>query len=361
MMSDFFEIDFLNVESSKSGDAITIRYSVNNTKRIHVVDGGFQGTGEKVVTHIKEYYDDPDRIDVVVVSHQDGDHAGGLRTVLEEFKVGALYMLRPWDYADELIDRFSRFRSVDNLVKRLKKIYPNLAALEEIALEKNIPIYEPFQGFQIGEFYVLAPSKSRYLDLLVESEKTPESKKEERLDSLLAFAQNSRRSVINFLRSAWGEEIFSNEETSAENNMSIVQYANLCGKNILLTADAGRDALLEAADYAPHVGLQLPGIDQFQVPHHGSRRNVSTEVLDRWLGKRLGYPLSIGREKYTAIVSAAKKDKDHPRKAVVRAIYHRGGKVISTESSNIQIRFNAPSRTGWYTVNPLPYPREQEE
>lgn len=32
-MADYFEIDFLGVETAKSGDAITLRYSVNGTGR----------------------------------------------------------------------------------------------------------------------------------------------------------------------------------------------------------------------------------------------------------------------------------------------------------------------------------------
>ena len=40
-MNDFFEIDFLDVEAAKSGDAITIRYCKNGVQSIHVVDGGF--------------------------------------------------------------------------------------------------------------------------------------------------------------------------------------------------------------------------------------------------------------------------------------------------------------------------------
>jgi len=362
-MSDFFEIDFLDVETSKSGDAIPLRYQLNNLIRIHVVDGGFQDTGEKVVEHIKTYYDDPNFIDYVVVSHPDGDHAGGLRKVLEEFEVGELWMLRPWLYANELINRFSRFTSVDNLIKRLKEIYPNIAALEEIAIEKGISILEPFQGSKIGQFTVMAPTKSRYLNLVVESEKTPESVKQSELlaSNAFTFAEKFAAMAIALLRAAWGEELFSSEETSAENNMSIIQYAYLCGKRILLTADAGRDALLEAADYAPSIGLALPGIDRFQIPHHGSRRNVSTEVLDRWLGQRLSSQPKKGEETFVAVVSAAKKDKDHPRKSVIRAAIHRGAKAVTTEGGSICTGYNAPDRNGWITVEPMPYPEEQEK
>ena len=163
------------------------------------------------------------------------------------------------------------------------------------------------------------------------------------------------------IEAAWGEETFSSEETSHENEMSVIQYANLCEKRILLTADAGRGALTEAADYAPSAGLTLPGIDRFQVPHHGSRRNVSTEILDRWLGEKLPEQPQEGDEKFTAIISASKEDEDHPRKAVVRACMHRGAKVISTEGKNVRTHHKAPKRTGWTTAQGLPYPEEQEE
>jgi hypothetical protein len=323
-VSDFFEIDFLDVESTKSGDAIPLRYALDGVTRIHVVDGGFQDTGDSVIRHIQAYYGNPSRVDRVVVTHPDRDHAGGLRRVLEEFEVGELWMLRPWEYADEIIDRFSRFNSVENLKRRLKEVYPNLAALEDIAVRKGIQIYEPFQGMSIGAFTVLAPTRKRYLDLIVDSERTPESVEEEKESALAAVGSligKAAAQVVYFLRAAWGEEVFSPNATSAENEMSLIQYANLCGERILLTGDAGRSALTEAADYAPFVGLTLPGIDRFQVPHHGSRRNVSTEVLDRWLGERLSSKPVKGQETFTAIISSAKKDEAHPRKAVVRAVF----------------------------------------
>lgn len=362
-MENFFEIDFLDVESTKSGDAITIRYAVDGVTFIHVVDGGFQDTGSKVIAHIKKHYGNPTYIDRVVVTHPDGDHAGGLRNVLEEFEVGELWMLRPWLYADKIIDRFSRFTSVDNLKKRLRDIYSNIAALEKIAEERGIAIYEPFQGAKIGSFTVMAPTKNRYLDLIVESERTPEAVKDEQADTtnnFKAICEAAKFKVIEFIRSAWGVETFSSDETSSENEMSVIQYTRLHGQRILLTGDAGRTGLAEAADFAPSVGLSLPGVDRFQVPHHGSRRNVSTEILDRWLGGRLSKIPKEGNETFSAMISAAKTDNHHPRKAVIRAMIHRGAKVVSTEESDLRSGYNAPARDGWSPAKPLQYPEEQE-
>jgi beta-lactamase superfamily II metal-dependent hydrolase len=355
-MSDYFEIDFLDVGNSKSGDAIALRYNLDEKMRIHIVDGGFQETGEKLIEHIKEYYDSPSYIDAIIVTHPDGDHAGGLRDLFENFEIGELWMLRPWLYADEIIDRFKRVTSVENLKKRLKEIYPNIAALEEIAEEKGVPIYEPFQGRKIGEFVVLSPSKDFYLNLVVESEKTPEATKIAQ-ESLLEATGKLIRKAVAFIRSAWGEEIFPEEDTSPENNMSVVQYANLCGKKILLTGDAGRAALMEAIEYAPLEGIIFPGIDRIQVPHHGSRHNVSSEILDNLIGPKL----QTRQENFTAIISAAKDDKDHPRKAVIRAFIHRGAKVITTEGKSIRTGHKAPHRDGWTAVESVPYPEDQEE
>ena len=360
-MSDFFEIDFLDVESSKSGDAITVRYQINNISKIHVIDGGFQATGEKVVKHINQYYGNPTFIDRVIVTHPDGDHAGGLRAVIEHFTVGELWMLRPWIYADEIVDRFTRFTSIENLKTRLKQIYPNLAALEEIAKEKDILIYEPFQGANIGEFKVLAPSRQRYLDLIVDSEKTPESVDETEksaIDTFTSIIEEAAKKFITLIKAVWGDEVFSLNETSAENEMSVVQYANIAGSKILLTGDVGRAGLNEAADFSPNVGLTLPGIDRFQVPHHGSRRNVSTVILDRWLGERL--PEDSQVRKFTALISSALKDEHHPRKSVIRALIHRGAGVFSTEGKSLRTASdNAPARN-WTKATPYSYPDEQE-
>ena len=361
-MADFYEVDFLDVESNKSGDAIALRYEVGGQTLIHVVDGGYQATGASLATHIRTHYGDPKRIDHVLVTHGDGDHAGGLRTILEEFEVGALWMIRPWLYAEALIERFKTYESVPHLKGRLKSAYPNLLALEEIAEQRGIPVQEPFQGEQIGAFTVLSPSPEFYFDLLCSSTKTPEEieRADTFADSATAFLVEALRKAVDFGTALWGEEHFPAEGTSEENEMSVVQYAVLCDQNIMLTGDAGRDALTHAAEYLEAHGVTLPGIDKFQVPHHGSRRNISTEVLDRFLGPRLQQQPSQGQETFSAYCSSAKTDPDHPRKAVIRAMIHRGGRFIQTEGQSIRFSKRAPLRDGWGPVTPVAYPTAQE-
>jgi hypothetical protein len=58
---------------------------------------------------------------------------------------------------------------------------------------------------------------------------------------------------------------------------------------------------------------------------------------------------------------SAERDKDHPRKAVVRAMIHRGGLVAATEGKSIRTSMNAPDRKDWVAVKPPDYPDEQED
>lgn len=361
-MADFFEVDFLMVGESSSGDAITLRYERDGNTFVHVVDGGFQETGPKVLDHLRKYYGGTD-VSHVILTHPDGDHAGGLRTVLEECSVapgGGLWMLRPWLYAPELLDSFARFTTTGGLEKALREAYPNIAELEEIAERRRIPIYEPFQGATIGAFNVLAPSKARYLQLVIDSKLTPKEAAEEPRMSILEALHLAAAKTIQYAKAAWGAEVFSTEPTSAENEMSVVQHANLCGEKILLTGDVGRDGLSEAANFAPLVGLQLPGIKHFDVPHHGSRRNVSTELLDRWLGPKLPGQLPEGQGRFSALISANPADKDHPRRAVVRALIHRGANVCQTSRDWLCTYKNAPPRSNMKPAEKLPYPPDQE-
>lgn len=205
----------------------------------------------------------------------------------------------------------------------------------------------------------MAPSRQRFLDLIVESEKTPDGAQDEGILSRAgALFKEAAQQAAALLRAAWGDEYFPAGDTSTENEMSVVQYARICDREIMLTGDTGRAGLREVIDYAKYCSIPLPGMDYFQVPHHGGRHNVTTELLDELLGPRLPQQQQTGA--WTAVVSSAKADPDHPRKSVVRAMYHRGANVLTTEGSSKSVSHNAPDKPGWVPATPVPYPDEQE-
>jgi beta-lactamase superfamily II metal-dependent hydrolase len=352
-MADYYEIDFRQVHRAKSGDAIGVRYQVGASSTVHLVDGGYSTTAPSIAQFIRTEYG-TDAIDHVVVTHPDQDHAEGLAPILEEFRVGTLWMLRPWQYAAQIIQYFPTYQSVDALEKRLQSEYSYIYELEKIATRRGIAIAEPFQGRQIGAFTVLAPSPARYLQLVIQSEKTPK----QAAVGILGGLMQAAGAAMRFIKSGWGSEKFSQEPTSVENEMSVVQYAVLCGDKILLTGDAGRDGLTEAAHYAVNNGFAVP-VNKFQAPHHGGRHNLSSELLDFWVGPKLAQLLPKGQEKFTSAISSAKEDTAHPRKAVLRALLHRGAFILTTEDMPVVIQKNS-TRT-FTVVENVGYPDEQEE
>lgn len=351
-----YEVDFLPVGNS-NGDAICVRYGSNyEGYTIHVVDGGYTDTGNSIIAHIDKYYGGVSFIDHMVLSHADNDHATGLIPVLEHFDVGALWMNRPWLYAAEIIDSFHGNYSVDGLVKEIRDSYPLLAQLEDIATAKGVPIYEAFAGTQIGAFRVLAPTRGRYLALIPEFSRTPQSYLDT-ANTVEGIFAKIKKELAYYIEN-WGAETLSNNPPpcTASNESSLVQIANIDGNRILLNADAGPEALKEAADVAEYLGLKGE-LKVVQIPHHGSRRNVTPNLLNRWLGT----PVAEGISRGSAFCSVGDSKSDYPRKRVANAFIRRGYKVLSTRGSAKSSFHGLPNKPGWVTATPEPFSFEFEE
>lgn len=325
-----YEVDFLPVGES-NGDAIVVRYGDDaNGYLLHVVDGGLIQTADTIIEHIEKYYPGM-YINHMVLSHADNDHACGLVGVLEHFTVKNLWMNRPWLYAEEALEHFHGNYTLQGLIDAIKEKHPYLVELERLAIEKGTLIHDAFQGAQIGKFTVLAPSRQRYIDMLPDLDKTPTSyKADEGATKPTGILTLLAEAAKKWMDESWNIETLSENPqppTSASNEGCVVQYAELeAGRTVLLTADVGPVGLNEAADYAQYLGLSRPKF--VQVPHHGSRHNVTPSVLNRWLGSPLNEEKKIG----TAFCSVGSKQSDYPRGQVKNAFIRRGYKVYTTRT-----------------------------
>ncbi len=345
-----YEIDFLPVgNGDKSGDAILIRWQDNEKYKIMIVDGGTKKSGEKIVEHIKKYYN-TSIVDYVVNTHPDQDHASGLSIVLENLKVSELWIHRPWNYTKQIIDYFDDGRiTEDSLKRRLEKSFSYVKPLEDIAIEKGITIKEPYQGLKIGIFEVLSPPKNWYLhELIPNFNKTPKAK-----TTLTESFESIKEKVLNWIDETFETETLNEDgETSADNESSVILYANIDGKGILLTGDSGVMALDKAYSYKKDLSNNLKFI---QVPHHGSRRNVSPLILDKILNEK-------GQEQNkVAFISASETSSKHPKQSVVNAFIRRGCKVIATQGSSKWHHSGTPNRESYSTAEPLPFKNKFQE
>ena len=361
MIQDY-DLDFLSVGDKSSGDAIFVRTNdgVNGSK-VTLIDGGYAGTVENIKAFLLKWYN-TNVIDHMVNTHGDHDHIAGLIKILQkgEIEVKRLWAIFPWHYSQEIINGgyFLNRNSAAWLSNELKRLFPNLNELEDLAIKNNIPISTPFAGQRIGEFEVLSPDKTFYLDNIASSTRTAQENPS-RLGGLELFKNIFAKAAdLSTSLKDWGYEKFSSESTSPENNNSVVQFATLGSKRILLTADAGVEALGMALSRLSNSGT--PVADIFQVPHHGSRRNLSSELLDAIIGNKFETKKAAeSAEVLTAVISAGKNDSNHPRKAVVRALYHRGAKTFDTKGGGFHK--GTSTRDNWKSAVKLTYPSEIED
>jgi len=342
-----YEIDFLPVGDS-NGDAICVRHGSPDAFYIHVIDGAFKDTGENIIKHIEAHYGKHVYINNMVLSHACNDHAPGLIQVLERFDVKALWMNRPWLYAQQTLPSFHGRYTLPGLVQAMKDMHPYLIELEEIAAKKGTPVYEAFQGTKIGDFLVLAPSKARYIQLIPDLDKTPQSYTEKQ--GIVGAVVEALRSAADSVKESWGIETLDDNPpaTSASNETCVVQIGLFEGKRVLLTGDVGPQGLNEAADYAGANGILSPP-DFVQIPHHGSRRNVTPSVLNRWLGNPLP---NRDTRRGTAFVSVGKDADKYPRKKVKNAFMRRGYVVHATRGVGKRHHKGFGVRTGWSEAIP---------
>lgn len=357
-----YEIDFIGInEDSKDATAIAMRWEKpDGGYTVGVFDGGFQAHGEALTNLLDTYYfpdEEKKVIDFVICSHPHDDHIQGLKTILENFTVKNLYMNRPWRHVEELYP-YVRHHNLqqDGLKNQLRESYASLAELEELAIEKKVPIHDIFQGMVILDCLdVPSPSKEFYLEQLIESDKTPLRKDASLQERVMEFAKRT----ANWIRETWNsEELRENVETEPDNETSTVILGTMQEEAFLLTGDVGIKGLRKAIDYADSCGISLRNtVNMYEIPHHGGRRNVSPSILNDLLGEIVEEGTETGKN---ALVCVG-RNSDHPLQMVVNAFRRRGVKVYKASGSTVWHHQGFMPFRGWGNAPEVPFNSLVEE
>lgn len=350
-MNKQIQIDFLPVDSGeKSGDAIAFRYgdfSDRSLYQVVIIDGGTKDSGNRLVEHINKFFD-TNHVDLVVCTHPDGDHASGLRQVFNQCSVGELWIHKPWEHSEHVRDLFHDGRITDNsLSERLQRGYTYAHQLCELANEKGIDIREPFASRKSddGAITVLGPTVDYYRELIPEFARSPQPK-----ETLFEKAFSGLESVISWIGESLDYETLSEDgDTSAENSSSAVLLFQFAGRKYLFTGDAGITSLKKVIEYSESEAIDISTVDMMQIPHHGSKRNISPSILN-----------SIKCRKAYVSVSKDARPEKHPSKKVTNAYNRRGTAVYKTAGINVCCSYNV-QREGWSVATQVPFYEKVEE
>ncbi len=245
-------------------------------------------------------------------------------------------MHRPWEHAADIKNLFENRSFTDSFLEdRLEESLKQVSDLETIANKKRIRIYEPFQGTTAfgGIMHVLGPSQQFYEELLPHFREMPTPLGGLRV---LAPIRTVVEQATKLIRDHLQIDLLNDEDdsTSPENNTSTLILFNICGQRLLFTGAAGKTALLHGVTYADSLGIPLTDLWFLDVPHHGSKRNLSSGVLKRIKGR-------------TAFISASKDSPKHPAKKVTNALKKHEMAVYVTRGKGLRHSYQAPERVGW--------------
>ncbi len=361
-----YQLDIMAIGDKKCGDAFLMRFGDLESgdperQTVILLDGGYPSNGREIVDYAIEHYD-ARRIDLAISSHSDIDHIGGLPGVIEFFPVDNLWMHLPWEHSGEILAGRQEDFSVASLTKKLRKSLQRSSDLAAAADAAGIAPVEPFLGMRYKSPYVsitvLGPSLVYYEDLLAQMmdlsvrKVAAATQDNTLLQELMKGMQQRKQPGRNVLESHGVETLTDNGDAGPSNNTSTVLLFELTnGEKFLFTGDAGIQALEPAFEAYVALGHKPGELGLFQVPHHGSRKNLGPTILDKFLGpKTLDPDLTRG----IAIVSVARdcQQDGHPKAVATNAVKRRGYPVIATAGNTFKIGF---PRLGWDgRISPLP-------
>jgi len=195
-----------------------------------------------------------------------------------------------------------------------------------MTLSRGILHEEPFQGKTIGPFIVCGPSVAFYEELVGQ------------FADAQKLQSNAIKELAEALKAKESEVLLDNPPSDPENDSSVILCAVYDNKKFLFTADAGPLAFEQAKNV-----YNLSVCRWMQIPHHGSRRNVTPSLIEYFCPD-------------VAFASAAGNEK-HPRQAVVDAFKNTGAKVYSThypEGAHLwHSRGDVPARSDYSSATPL--------
>jgi beta-lactamase superfamily II metal-dependent hydrolase len=334
-----FEIDFIPVgEAGRHGDAIALRFTKQDGSVARVViDAGFEPSGRALVEHFDRWYGTR-AVDLAILTHPDGDHIGGMGHVIRDLEVETLCLHRIGERGGSTL---RAAKEVSDLI--------------ELAESQGTTVAEPFAPSYAfgGMLRFLSPTEDWYHDLVQAQVAETGGVGGTRLSHVVRAA---RRAGRRFLDSLPGERRFDDDGgTNPRNNSSIVSLLEVDGTRFLFTADAGVPALERAWDQLQAFGANTSPPEFVDIPHHGSRKNASSDVLDRLLG-----PVGQAQTK-SAYVNVAPEAERHPSPRIANAFMRRGYRVSETRGRPIRYSSSDAPDRGWSPLVALQPMLEEED
>ncbi len=300
---------------AKQGDALWIRWGDADQPHALVIDMGTEATGEGMRARLESFAAEGGTIDLLVVTHVDADHIGGVLTGLAEadpiadLEIGDVWFNGFEHLNGRTIGPNSTLEAMGPAQgERLSswlRTQPWNEAFNRGPVVRDPDADPPVRTFHDGlTLTVLGPTPQRlmrFAPLWKETVEEALAKGNLPLDvvapGLEAFGSDeppTLESRADLIELATGDD---RADASLANGSSIALLLEYRGTRALLTGDAFSSDLVEV------IGRMSPdrrlALDLFKLSHHGSKKSTSRQVIEavncpNWLfstdGSRFKHP-----------------------------------------------------------------------
>jgi beta-lactamase superfamily II metal-dependent hydrolase len=322
------EIFFQNLGNA---DSIFVRHWHNGVPTNILIDGGWRRSADQVEEFLSDRAAETNvnTIHHLICTHSDDDHASGLVELVEResFPIGKAWVHDASATSTLLSESWVRTMQRIGAARTLRRIEESektRQALVEALWDRDIEPKSPFAGTAIGPMVVLGPTQEFYTTqmerLLDESvlRRLEARFRSREVNKLMEVVESKEQTRVR-LQKEDNEKKLGGAPTSPVNEVSTVLALPWCdfkGTHIhLFTGDVGREGLDDVLVRCEDI---LHNIRWLDVPHHGSRRSMTPEMIE-FLAPKTSFISGDG-------------DGKHPSRKLVNAL-KKHGEVYSTHYS----------------------------
>lgn len=265
------EIKYLK---ANHGDCILIKTFDEESKEFNILIDG--GTSETFASTLKQELEKLSTINLLVLTHIDSDHIGGLNKFFKSDLFNNLQIDKFWINCPDLI-KFGDDGKIS---------YGQVKTLEENLLEKRIPlekwndkiIYPQAHNFKGVGFFILSPT-SEILDLLHKNWPEINNNPSLEINKISSSSSVSSKNLIELANEKFSPN--KNIEQDIFNSSSIAFILTTFDCSILLLGDSRTEVVIKSLiELGYNDSNNRLKVDSMKISHHGSVNNTSCELLD---------------------------------------------------------------------------------
>lgn len=328
-----------------NGDSIWISFVENNVPRNIIIDGGIGDTYENTLKKkgdlfkaIKKIRNNEQKIDLLVLTHFDNDHIGGLLRWLNNDNEAPTLIKKVWFNSGKEIAKELAIEENQDLNIEIKEgeDYFYTSTKQGIKFEEYLSKNQLWDGKIIkqGNEIDLLGLKFKILSPNIESLKNLLELYNKEKDYFTSGGKfDFEISLKDFIEEESKPKFKFKEDKSIPNGSSIAFVMEYQGKNFLFLGDAHPSVVVE--------GLNKFDIDKensleaelIKISHHGSKHNTNSELLS--IIKTNNYLISSNATKHGLPNkrTVARIIKNNPN-ANIHFNYDIGTKIITDEDFN---------------------------